>query len=126
MMKFFRRLFVTITCSMFMLSGTSSAAFNPLGGVNCSGSAASSSVCQSKPETISGSNGILGKAVNVVAIIAGVAAVVMLLMASIMFITANGDTNQVANARRTAATVLIGVAIIATGRIIILYVLNRL
>jgi len=110
-------------------------AYNLFGGVDCS-NAANSTVCTEKNKSgnpISGPDGILLKITNIVAYIGGAAAIIVLLVGSIKFVTAGSDTSKggrvdadVENARRAVAGALIGLAIIVLGKVLITYLVQKL
>ncbi|HSX46178.1 MAG TPA: hypothetical protein VLG27_04230 [Candidatus Saccharimonadia bacterium] len=109
-------------------------AYNLFGGVDCS-KAANSTVCHDKGKNtnpLSGGNSLLLKITNIIAYIAGAAAVIVILVGAIRFITAGSDTSKggrvdadVENARRSIASALIGLVIIVLAKLIITYLVNR-
>lgn len=143
-----RRFLCTVALAVLCLvsSAAPAAAFdvyNPSGnGVNCSGAQASSAVCQSKlgggqcsgPASsqpagcnpISGSDGLLIKITNIVAIIAGAAAVIVIIVGGIKYITAGGDPNKAAEARKAVINALVGLLIIVLARTIIAFVIKHI
>ncbi|MDB5170383.1 MAG: rane protein of unknown function [Candidatus Saccharibacteria bacterium] len=119
---------------MFAMPLPATAAYDALSGVDCSktgaksGDPTSSAVCVSKDsgDPISGSNGILLKITNIIAYIAGAAAVIVIILGGLRYVTSNGDSNNVASAKITATGALIGLAIIIVARSLINYLVNRL
>ena len=88
-----------------------------------------SAACASKYDTnnpISGSNSIIVKITNFIALIAGLAAVILLIIAGIKYITSQGDTAGVKAAKASLINVLIGILVIVLGRQLIVYVVSRL
>lgn len=75
---------------------------------------------------LTGANGLLAKIANVVAIVAGIAAVIMVLVGGFRYITANGDAQSAATARRTVLAAVIGLVVIVASWSIISFVLRRL
>jgi hypothetical protein len=63
---------------------------------------------------------------TIVAIIAGAAAVLLLLVGSLQYITSNGDSNKAASAKNTIVYALVGIAVIALAATIIEFVVNKL
>lgn len=63
---------------------------------------------------------------TIVAIVAGAAAVILLLVGSIQYITSGGDTNKVTNAKNTVIYALVGLVVIALAASIIEFVVNQL
>jgi hypothetical protein len=84
-------------------------------------------------DPISGPDGILLKATNIVAYIAGAFAIIMILVASMRYITSGSDlsTNSrtdtdVEDAKHTITNALIGLAVIVLAKTIINFVILRL
>jgi hypothetical protein len=77
-------------------------------------------------DPISGKNGVLVKASLVVATIAGVAAVIIIIISGFRYITANGDMQKVASARNALVGSLIGIAIIVSAESLVIFVIKGL
>jgi hypothetical protein len=95
----------------------------------CSGSTAgSSAVCSSDPTTnpLTGNNGVILKAANIVAFLGGVAAVILIIIGGFRYITSNGDAGSVSSAKSTIINSLIGLVIIALARSILGFVISKL
>jgi hypothetical protein len=73
-----------------------------------------------------GPHGILTAAVNILAIIAGIAAVIMIIVGGLRFVISSGDPNNVTNAKNAILAALIGVVIVVLSRTLVIFVLNRL
>jgi hypothetical protein len=110
-----------------------SAGTNLYNGVNC-GKAQGSAVCTDNggQDTLTGRHGTLEKVTNVLSYIGGAAAIVMILISAIRFTTSGSDisTNartdaDVENARKSLTNSLIGLAVIALARTIILFILGK-
>ncbi len=123
------------------------AAYDIFGGVNCSAngnssSASNSAVCQGQPATdpttgkaadpIGGANGLLAKITNIVAYAGGAAAIILVIVSALRFVTSGSDVStssrtdtDVENARRSLSSALIGLAIIVLARTLILFVLKK-
>lgn len=111
------------------------AAFNPVGDV-CT-SAPSSPTCQQvKAQNSSGKDPalhIIQAATNIIAAVAGVAAVIIVVVSGIMFVTAGGatpgqragDPNRIKSARSALTGALIGLVIIALAWTIVTFVTNK-
>lgn len=101
---------------------------DPLADV-CTGNNTTSATCQSKSPNsnpLIGANGILTKVATVIAVIAGVAAVIMIMISGFQMVTSSGDSQKVTNARKMLIGSLIGLVIIALAQAIILFVVGRL
>jgi hypothetical protein len=98
----------------------------------CTGSAgaASSAVCtdENNPNNspIYGQNGLLIKIANIIAFIAGIAAVIIIVVGGLQYVTAGGDANKASSARGTILGALIGLTIIVLAATIINFFINKL
>ncbi len=109
------------------------AAYNPFGQA-CTTNGGKGSVCQEtgKPQNENGNNsiygpgGILAKAITILDIIIGVAAVVMIIIGGFTMILSSGDSNNVNSARNTILYAIVGLVIAISGQLIVTFVLNRL
>lgn len=112
---------------VIVLMPVSVAAWNPFGGVDCS-KAPDSAVCSQKPSDnpIAGPDGVIVKATNIIAIVAGIAAVFVIIIGAIKFVTSAGDTNSVSSAKNTILYALVGLVVIAVAKILITFVVSRI
>lgn len=69
-------------------------------------------------------NSIVYGGVNVLSIIVGIVAVVMIIISGFRFIISGGDSNGVSNARKTLIYALIGLAIAALAEILVRFMAN--
>ena len=90
--------------------------------------AQTSSACQTKTTAnpLTGANGVITKATKIISFIAGVAAVIMLLVAGFMFVLSDGDAGKIASARQSLIYAVVGLIIVAVAQGIVVFVLNRL
>lgn len=72
-----------------------------------------------------GINSDISAAVNILSIVVGAAAVIMVIVAGLKFITSGGDSNRASSARSTLLYALIGVAVAALAQLLVHFVLNR-
>jgi hypothetical protein len=94
---------------------------------------AGSSVCQDKNQTqnatdnsIYGPNGIITKIANIVAIIVGIAAVVVIIVAGIQYMLSTGDPTKVNNAKNAIIYAVIGLVIAVVARSLVLFIIGRI
>lgn len=73
-----------------------------------------------------GDNGIITSAIRVVSTLIGIVAVIVMIIAGIKYMTANGDSNGVSQARNAIIFAAVGLAIAVTARAIVELVLTRL
>lgn len=131
MMKYLVRntalVLVMLFCGMFILnSGVAFAGSPSYNGVDCSGAAAQSPVCHAgTTDPLTGSNGVIVKATNVLALVAGIAAVIIIIIAGIHFITSNGDPNAAGSARSTIIMAAVGIVVIVLAKSIITFIVSR-
>lgn len=64
--------------------------------------------------------------VNIVALVAGAAAVLLILVGSIKYITSAGDSAKVSSAKNTIIYALIGIVVIVAAKTILIYVVNKI
>lgn len=73
-----------------------------------------------------GPNGVLTKAARIVALLVGVAAVIMIIIGSFQYIISSGDPTNIQNAKNTILYAIIGLIVALLAQAIILFVLVRL
>jgi len=89
--------------------------------------AADSEACKvSGANPITGTNGTIAKASRLIAYIAGVAAIIIMIVAGIMYILSSGDPQKVASAKNTFLYALIGLVVVVAAQTIIVFVLNSI
>lgn len=113
----------------FTAAMPTASAWNPFGRVDCTDAAQKdSAVCTGKTseDPISGTQGILASATNVIAYIAGAAAIIIIIISGIRYMTAAGDSSKIQSARSTLINALIGLAVIVLAKAIITFVIGRL
>lgn len=70
--------------------------------------------------------GAIKLTITILSIIVGIAAVIMIIIAGLSFITANGDPQAIAKARGSIIYALVGIVIVALAQTLVAFVLNRL
>ncbi len=120
-----RLLLIAITLIALLAPATVSAATDPLKDV-CTGSSSSATACGARNQTLYGPNSVLKRVTLVIALIGGIAAVIIMLVGSFQFVTAGGDPQKVASARSIIVGALIGLVIITAAEAIITFVLNKI
>lgn len=97
--------------------------------VDCSNPAESqSAVCVTSQhaDPIYGNGGLFEKITGIVSIVAGGAAVLLMIVAGIRFVVSGGDANKVSGAKSTIVGCLIGIAVIVLARSLINFIVNRI
>ena len=83
-------------------------------------------VCKNdKGDEVNCVNEAIRNVVNLLSIIVGVAAVIVVIIAGLMFITATGDSGKVARARSTLLYAVIGLIVAAMAQVIVRFLLER-
>lgn len=97
-------------------------------GSACNKDTASSAVCSehSTGNPITGPNGVLIKVTNILAVVAGASAIIIIIVAAIRLVTSAGDSNGVSSARQTILYALIGLVVIVLAQSIITFVIKKL
>lgn len=122
-----KRLLLVVTTLLCLCVPATALAYNPLHTACDAGGGAKqqSSACSAgTSDPITGSHGILRKISTIVAIIAGIAAVIILIAGGLEYVTAAGDPQKAAGARNTIIGAIVGLIIIAAAEGIIVFVLN--
>lgn len=94
----------------------------------CSGDAVSSAVCQDRTDKnpLTGSDGLLIKIANIISWVAGAAAIIVILVSAIRYITSGGDAGKVSSAKGALINATIGLIVIILSRTLIVFILNRI
>ena len=69
---------------------------------------------------------IITVAINIVSILAGIAAVIGIMVSGIRMMTAGGNAESVASARSGLVYSLVGLAVVVLAQVIVVFILNRL
>jgi len=123
-----RNISVLILSLILLLSPAQALAYNFFDHGICN-DASSSAVCTDKnspTNPLFGTHSLIFRIANIIAFVAGAAAVIMLIVSGIRFINSSGDTEKVKAARSTATNALIGIAVIILATTLIDFVLSRL
>lgn len=90
------------------------------------GSANSEACKVSGANPITGTNGTIAKVSRTIAYIAGVAAIIIMIVAGIMYVISGGDSSKIAAAKNTFLYALIGLVVVVAAQTIIVFVLNSI
>lgn len=86
----------------------------------------SNSSCTTDPSGGTGLNGIIKAVINILSLLVGITAVIMIIIGGLRYITSNGDSGSITSARNTILYAVIGLVIVAMAQAIVQFVLNRL
>lgn len=63
--------------------------------------------------------------VNILSIVVGVVAVIMIIIGGLKYVTSSGDSNKVSSAKNTILYAIVGLVIVALSQFIVRFVLDR-
>lgn len=126
-----KKLFASFALSLMLLLAmpVAAEAWSPFHDIHCGGPAKSSAVCQDKKKTgnpVSGNGSLLLKITNLITIIAGVAAIIVIVVAGLKFVQSSGSSDDVTSARRTLIYAIVGLIVIVLARTLISLILSKL
>ena len=117
-------------CFPVLAAVPANAAFDPFENVCTGAGEQNSTVCtennNSSGNPISGQDGILLRAARILAVLTGIASIIVMMIAGIKYITSGGDSNSINSAKNTMVYALVGLVITAVAQGIIVFVVNRL
>ena len=126
-----RRIMLSIFLALPFLGivSAASAAYDPFSGVCTTPEAKTSTVCQTSgkdPITGKDQEGIAIKVAKLIALAAGIAAVIIIIIAGIQYSLSTGDSAKISRAKDTIIYAAIGLAIAIFAQAIIVFVINKL
>ncbi len=75
---------------------------------------------------IYGPDGILTKVASLVAVIVGVASVIMIIIGGFKYVTSSGDPGNIKSAKDTILFAIVGILVAVTAQSIVIFVLSKL
>lgn len=112
-------IFVSAPIAALAATGSSDQACQAIQAINPSGA------CDTKQGSESTLFKVIRLALQLLSIVAGVIAVIMLVVAGFKYITSQGDANSAASARNTLLYAIVGIVIVAFAQIIVKFVLAK-
>lgn len=76
--------------------------------------------------SIYGPNGVVSVIVNILSIIIGVAAIIVIIISGIQYMVSTGDPTKVNNAKNAILYALVGLMIAVVARTVVVFVINKL
>ena len=70
-------------------------------------------------------NRLVTLAVNLLSIVAGVIAVIMLIVSGLKYVMSQGDANQISSAKRSLIFAIVGMAVVAFSQMLVKFVLAK-
>jgi len=123
--------YLLVVLAVPLLVTSSAAAWNPFGALdNSCKNASDSAVCQDRGKggknPLTGNDGIVMNVINILAVVAGIAAVIIIVLAGLKMVQASGSTDDIASARRTIIYAIVGLVVIVLSRSLLALVLSKL
>lgn len=94
-------------------------------GANFNIDTANQTDCVASEANVNTFQGTLNKVINIISILVGVLAVVMIIFGGFKYITSGGEAEKVKGAKNTILYGLIGIIIVALAQLIVKFVLNE-
>jgi hypothetical protein len=69
---------------------------------------------------------VVKTAINILSLVVGVAAVIMIIIGGFKYVTSAGDSNSIASAKNTVIYAIVGLIIASLAQVIVRFVLNRI
>jgi uncharacterized membrane protein len=85
----------------------------------------SNDTCSTDPSGGASLGTIAKDAVNILSLIVGIAAVIMVIVGGFRYVTSGGDSNSVSGAKNTIIYAVVGLAIVAAAQFIVQFVVNK-
>lgn len=96
----------------------------------CKGQANNSSVCKDKElngaNPLWGKDGIITNLINLMSIIAGIAAVIIIIVGGLRFVTGGNNPQEVQQARNLIIYAVVGLIVVASAQLIVRFFLSQL
>jgi hypothetical protein len=126
-MKFLSLLIATFLVSFSVLAFSSTQLVSAQASIACDGitDAAGNSACDDGNDGSSTLQSAVKAGLNLLSVLAGIIAVVMLIIAGVRFITSQGDASSTTSARRGVIYAIIGLVIVALSQLIVQFVVTR-
>jgi cytochrome bd-type quinol oxidase subunit 2 len=93
--------------------------------IQCGANNAAGEKCDAKVNPTNDLNDIIAKVINLLSIIVGIIAVIMIIIAGFRYITSAGSAEKVSAAKNTLMYAIIGLVIVALAQVIVRFVLNK-
>lgn len=99
-------------------------AFAPLGKA-CEANGNQSAACSTTGQNpVTGADGVLAKATRLISVIAGVAALILIVVSGLFYVTSDGDPSKISSAKSTLIGAIIGLVIVAIAQGLITFVIR--
>lgn len=137
-MKFIKQVLLLSVLGMIFLVPISAHAFDinnptknnptPNGTSICSGESTAycGDTANNGQNDIYGPNGLISDAINIISVIAGIAAIIVIMIGGFRFVVSGGDSNSVSGARSMILYSLVGLVIIGAAQLIMRFIIGSL
>jgi hypothetical protein len=94
----------------------------------CTDNSSATACSENNPSrnTIYGPNGIITKVANILAIIVGIAAVIVIIVAGIQYMVSTGDPTKVNNAKNAIIYAIVGLVVAVLARTLVIFIIGKL
>ena len=93
----------------------------------CDSRTSNSPVCQEEADNpVSGEDGVIIQAVEILSWVIGVASIIMVLLGGLKYVTSGGDSNATASAKNTILYAVIGIAVALIAQAIVIFVIRNI
>jgi hypothetical protein len=127
-MKKLRALFLSLIISPLLLATPLTLATVPVAADSvsdaCSGIGLTGGSCKSS-DGASGLNKLVTAVLQILTVVAGIAAVIMIVLSGFRYITSGGDTTKVAGAKSALVYAIVGLFVVALAQVIVHFVLAK-
>ncbi len=124
-----KRALLVLTTLLCLATPAVAFAYNPLQTACQSGTLTqNSTACDSNGSSnpLTGPNGVLKRVSLIIATLAGIAAVIIIIIAGLQYITSSGDPQKAASARSAIIGAVVGLLIIAASETLIVFIVSKL
>lgn len=108
-----------------VVAGVAGAQENITGGLNCGADINLSSEACDPTDTSGQLNTLIKTVINVISVIVGAIAVVMIIVGGFRYVTSGGKEDSVRGAKSTIMYALIGLVIVALAQVVVRFVLDK-
>lgn len=122
-----KKFFVAMAVSLSVLFGVSNVTFAVAPGIDAPRNEVCEGITGGGGCTAAGGNDIsrvLKAVLNILSWIAGVAAIIMVIIAGLKYITSGGDSSSIAGAKQALIYALVGAIIVALAQVLVRFVLG--
>ena len=123
-MKLKSLVFLLLTFSSMVIIHSTSFAYDPFK-KSCAAASASNVCVEAQNSTTNPIYSTIHTAANIIALIAGIAAVIIIILAGLNLVTSAGNSEAATKSRKRITSALIGLVIIAVAWSLVTFVVNR-